>query len=290
MPLHSWIESNWWVDVQFGGRAGGEAKTFQNNKLKINFLDIFFFLLRRKPNSGYFVCSFMVLCNNLSPTEALKNFSDARGHRIERQNYIEGIESHGKNETLKDRLLQICDSSEKRKSEAGPKKVKPPGNNFTSRRQISTRATASHNNLPRRNEASNGYNWRSQRHDYSADRSLPDDNRFYFNPDDNSQVARGGPRSRRGGYAHSNNYDPYPLPRNSSTRSKSRESLRAARHLEQQGRSSNEQGRRGGQHQSYQEWRNSQRRDYGSREESQPQHGHPVNEGWNYWVAKRMGR
>lgn len=53
------------------------------------------------PQTGYFVCSYLVLCNNLSPSEALENFADARGHQIERPNYISAITHHHTNEALK---------------------------------------------------------------------------------------------------------------------------------------------------------------------------------------------
>lgn len=45
--------------------------------------------------TGYFVCSYLVLCNNVSPAEAMRNFSVARGHSIERPNYINAIMQHG---------------------------------------------------------------------------------------------------------------------------------------------------------------------------------------------------
>jgi len=44
--------------------------------------------------TGYFVCSYMVLCNNVSPSDAMRNFSVARGHQIERPNYINAIINH----------------------------------------------------------------------------------------------------------------------------------------------------------------------------------------------------
>lgn len=43
----------------------------------------------------------MVLCNNLSPSEAMRNFNDARGHHIERANYISSVMTHSSNENLK---------------------------------------------------------------------------------------------------------------------------------------------------------------------------------------------
>lgn len=234
----------------------------------------------------------MVLCNNLSPTEALKNFSDARGHTIERQNYIDGIESHGSNEMLKLRIETAKALTKKHKTAAKPEQERPAVQNKPgTSRKFSTHAAASHNAPPHRNEAANGYNWRSQRHDYSRDRSIPDDNRFSSNPRDNSQVGRGGPH-RRGGQAHSHNYEPYP--RNSSSRSKSRESMRGAANSGQQGRTGRGQAsssRFGGQYQSYSTWRNrAVAADSAVPEESQPPSGHPVNEGWNKWVAKRMSR
>ena len=36
----------------------------------------------------------MVLCNNVSPSDAMRNFSVARGHQIERPNYINAIMQH----------------------------------------------------------------------------------------------------------------------------------------------------------------------------------------------------
>jgi hypothetical protein len=51
--------------------------------------------------TGYFVCSYMVLCNNVSPSDAIRNFGAARGHEIERQNYINDIMAHQSNEVLK---------------------------------------------------------------------------------------------------------------------------------------------------------------------------------------------
>lgn len=36
----------------------------------------------------------MVLCNNVSPSDAMRNFSVARGHQIERPNYINAIIKH----------------------------------------------------------------------------------------------------------------------------------------------------------------------------------------------------
>jgi len=44
--------------------------------------------------TGYFVCSYLVLCNNVSPSDAMRNFSVARGHQIERPNYINAIMQH----------------------------------------------------------------------------------------------------------------------------------------------------------------------------------------------------
>lgn len=214
----------------------------------------------------------MVLCNNLSPTEALKNFSDARGHRIERENYIEGIESHGKNELLKQKVQQFEPPSKKKK------KVKYSGGQPTARsdslarRGFSTHAAGSRNAPPRRNETDRN-NWRSHRQDYSQDRGLPDDNRFHWYPHDSSQIARGELRSRRGGYSHNHNTDPYP--RNSNSRNKSSERLRGAGNP---GPSYSQ----GGQYQNYADWRNrtAQTRDYNLHQEGRPSNDHPNSEGW----------
>jgi len=53
--------------------------------------------------TGYFVCSYMVLCNNVSPSDAMRNFSVARGHPIERPNYINAIIRHASVERLEPR-------------------------------------------------------------------------------------------------------------------------------------------------------------------------------------------
>lgn len=69
-------------------------------KLKINFF-------QPQSKTGYFVCSYMVLCNNVSPSDAMRNFSVARGHQIERPNYINAIMHHCSNQELKLRIANV---------------------------------------------------------------------------------------------------------------------------------------------------------------------------------------
>lgn len=49
----------------------------------------------------------MVLCNNVSPSDAMRNFSVARGHPIERPNYISAIMQHRSNQELKQRISNV---------------------------------------------------------------------------------------------------------------------------------------------------------------------------------------
>lgn len=65
------------------------------------------------PQAGYFVCSYLVLCNNLSPSEALEKFADARGHEIERPNYVSAVMRHHTNVELK-RILENTERDEVR--------------------------------------------------------------------------------------------------------------------------------------------------------------------------------
>jgi len=50
--------------------------------------------------TGYFVCSYIVLHNNVSPSDVIRNFEIARGHRMERPNYINAIMGHRANSDL----------------------------------------------------------------------------------------------------------------------------------------------------------------------------------------------
>ncbi|CRK97319.1 CLUMA_CG010713, isoform A [Clunio marinus] len=58
--------------------------------------------------TGYFVCSYMVLCNNVSPSDALKSFCEARGHEIERRNYVNAVNNHESNVELQ-RIIRDID-------------------------------------------------------------------------------------------------------------------------------------------------------------------------------------
>jgi hypothetical protein len=42
----------------------------------------------------------MVLCNNVAPSDALRLFADARGHPVERDNYINAVMHHRSNADL----------------------------------------------------------------------------------------------------------------------------------------------------------------------------------------------
>lgn len=59
----------------------------------------------------------MVLCNNVSPSDAMRNFSVARGHPIERPNYINAIMQHRSNQELKQRISNLI--SNRRRSRWG---------------------------------------------------------------------------------------------------------------------------------------------------------------------------
>lgn len=71
--------------------------------------------------TGYFVCSFMVLVQQMPPHIALKKFADARGYEIERKNYVSSIIAHHKNLELKN-LLNQESLKLKQKEETGRKR------------------------------------------------------------------------------------------------------------------------------------------------------------------------
>lgn len=50
----------------------------------------------------------------MSPLEAIRNFEIARGHQIERRNYLDKIHSHGTNEELKEILRQYQRTSQEK--------------------------------------------------------------------------------------------------------------------------------------------------------------------------------
>jgi hypothetical protein len=57
--------------------------------------------------TGFFVCAYMVLCNNLLPSDVLRNFQIARGYPIERGNYISSIIQFRSNNELKQTIRHV---------------------------------------------------------------------------------------------------------------------------------------------------------------------------------------
>ena len=64
----------------------------------------------------------MVLCNNVAPSDAIQNFEIARGHEMERENYIEGIMKHLTDEELKEEIKEKGTEEEISWRVAGEKK------------------------------------------------------------------------------------------------------------------------------------------------------------------------
>lgn len=104
------------------------------------------------PKTGYFVCSYMVLCNNMSPTDAMRNFSVARGHQIERANYISSVMTHNSNQQLKQALSQRAPGSKpssRNNSQPGSQPNRPNPQPVS---RDNTRHRSGHNSQPDRRQ------------------------------------------------------------------------------------------------------------------------------------------
>ncbi|KAM9794660.1 RNA/RNP complex-1-interacting phosphatase [Syngnathus typhle] len=50
--------------------------------------------------TGYMICRYLIEVDKMAPTEAIRLFNSSRGHNIERQNYIEDLQSRPKSNTI----------------------------------------------------------------------------------------------------------------------------------------------------------------------------------------------
>ncbi|CAO1416991.1 unnamed protein product [Diamesa serratosioi] len=78
--------------------------------------------------TGFFVCAYMVLCLNIKPNDALKFFADGRGHKLERNNYIDAVVSYKDNVELKEQIKEPSKKKERiqKQSRWGNEEEKQP--------------------------------------------------------------------------------------------------------------------------------------------------------------------
>ncbi|XP_070851266.1 RNA/RNP complex-1-interacting phosphatase homolog [Drosophila suzukii] len=69
--------------------------------------------------TGYLICYFMISVMKKSPEEAIKNFAAARGHEIERPNYLKSLNKLSDQEANKNRSLSKESSKEDNHNEYG---------------------------------------------------------------------------------------------------------------------------------------------------------------------------
>lgn len=198
----------------------------------------------------------MVLCNNVSPSDAIRNFSVARGHQIERINYINSLMTHVSNQPLKEvvaRRATVSVPSSRNNSETNrrhpssiPNSRPVAGDNSrhrnrlnlstTDRRQIHTHSSSNHVSQSRWDN----YNTRQQHNStYRSSREVDSRESYHQNL-----------RTRR--IAHAQNVSRHVQPSDQ----------RSSRFSEQNGNSS----------------RSSERRENA-----------PTDPGWSQWVKQKMG-